>query len=305
MIENNAIVILEDLNFGFKRGRFAIEKQVYQNFEKALITKLNYLVFKDIQDYKMPGSVLNGYQLTDKFVSFDKMGKQTGALFYVPAAYTSKIDPTTGFANLFNTRKCTNVESRKVFLMTFDAINYDAMRKSFAFTFDYAKFQTSAKSFQNKWTVYTAQKRLVFNPLTRQDTTVNPTQMIVDALNKHGVSLSEGFDLKAYLQNTEAIKANAEFFKTIFTALEYTLQMRNSNTISGEDYIESPVLNKSGEFFHSSEDNPALPIDADANGAYHIAMKGLFLLLNVFNQGKKDLKIEHQAWFEFMQKRNM
>ena len=135
--------------------------------------------------------------------------------------------------------------------------------------------------------------------------TVNPTQMIVDALNKHGVSLSDGFDLKAYLQNTDAIKANAEFFKTIFTALEYTLQMRNSNTISGEDYIESPVLNKAGEFFHSSKDNPVLPIDADANGAYHIAMKGLFLLLNVFNQGKKDLKIEHQAWFEFMQKRNM
>ena len=305
MVENNAIVILEDLNVGFKRGRFAIEKQVYQNFEKALITKLNYLVFKEIQDYNTAGSVLNGYQLTDKFVSFEKMGKQTGALFYVPAAYTSKIDPTTGFANIFNTRKCTNVESRKVFLMTFDAINYNAVRKTFAFSFDYAKFQTSAKSFQNKWTVYTSQKRLVFNPLTRQDTAVNPTQMIVDALNKRGVSLSDEFDLKAYLQNTDAIKANAEFFKTIFIALEYTLQMRNSNSSSGEDYIESPVLNKSGEFFRSSEDNPALPIDADANGAYHIAMKGLFLLLNVFNQGKKDLKIEHQAWFEFMQKRNM
>ena len=48
MIENNAIVVLEDLNFGFKRGRFKVERQVYQKFEKMLIDKLNYLSFKDV-----------------------------------------------------------------------------------------------------------------------------------------------------------------------------------------------------------------------------------------------------------------
>jgi CRISPR-associated protein Cpf1 len=47
IIEYNAIVVLEDLNFGFKRGRFKVEKQVYQKFEKMLIEKLNYLAFKD------------------------------------------------------------------------------------------------------------------------------------------------------------------------------------------------------------------------------------------------------------------
>ena len=41
IIEHNAIVCLEDLNSGFKRGRFKVEKQVYQKFEKALIDKLN------------------------------------------------------------------------------------------------------------------------------------------------------------------------------------------------------------------------------------------------------------------------
>ena len=47
IIEHNAIVVLEDLNKGFKRGRFKVEKQVYQKFEKALIDKLNYLCFKN------------------------------------------------------------------------------------------------------------------------------------------------------------------------------------------------------------------------------------------------------------------
>ena len=41
ILEYNAIVILEDLNFGFKRGRFKVEKQVYQKFEKTLIDMLN------------------------------------------------------------------------------------------------------------------------------------------------------------------------------------------------------------------------------------------------------------------------
>ncbi|WP_461252327.1 hypothetical protein, partial [Treponema sp. R8-4-B8] len=40
-----AIVVLEDLNFGFIRGRQKVEKSVYQQFEKALIDKMNYLVF--------------------------------------------------------------------------------------------------------------------------------------------------------------------------------------------------------------------------------------------------------------------
>ena len=45
-IENNAIIVFEDLNSVFKRGRFKIEKQIYQKFEKMLIEKLNYLMLK-------------------------------------------------------------------------------------------------------------------------------------------------------------------------------------------------------------------------------------------------------------------
>jgi CRISPR-associated protein Cpf1 len=46
MVEENAIVVMEDLNQGFMRGRQKVERQVYQKLEKMLIDKLNYLVFK-------------------------------------------------------------------------------------------------------------------------------------------------------------------------------------------------------------------------------------------------------------------
>ncbi|HRF58009.1 MAG TPA: type V CRISPR-associated protein Cas12a/Cpf1, partial [Campylobacterales bacterium] len=83
MAEHNAIVVLEDLNFGFKRGRFKVEKQVYQKFEKMLIDKLNYLVDKQKSPSEI-GGVLKALQLTNKFESFEKMGKQSGFLYYVP-----------------------------------------------------------------------------------------------------------------------------------------------------------------------------------------------------------------------------
>ena len=53
---------MEDLNYGFKTGRFKVERQVYQKFETMLIEKLHYLVFKD-REVCEEGGVLRGYQL--------------------------------------------------------------------------------------------------------------------------------------------------------------------------------------------------------------------------------------------------
>ena len=65
-----------------------------------MIDKLNYLVFKT-KDANQVGGLYKALQLTNKFTSFKELGKQSGFLFYVPAWNTSKIDPVTGFVNLF------------------------------------------------------------------------------------------------------------------------------------------------------------------------------------------------------------
>lgn len=46
LVEYNAIVVLEDLNPGFIRGRQKIERNVYEQFERMLIDKLNFYVDK-------------------------------------------------------------------------------------------------------------------------------------------------------------------------------------------------------------------------------------------------------------------
>lgn len=301
IVENNAVVFLEDLNFGFKRGRFCIEKQVYQKFEKALIEKLNYLVFKD-RDATAAGGLLNGYQLTEKFESFKKLGKQTGVLFYIPAAYTSKIDPTTGFSNLFNLKSCSSAKGIKEFFSKFDSITYDARRDAFAFAFDYGNFKTGQESFKKDWTVYSASRRLVYDKQEKAEKEINPTAIIKDKLREAGAVLTDGYDLKAFMSAVEPSSCTG-FFKSVFYAFERTLQMRNSRASTNEDYIESPVLNKDGEFFDSRKADASLPHDADANGAYHIALKGI-CALSAMKDGKMQ-KLDHKDWFMFAQRRHL
>ena len=301
MVKYNAIVVLEDLNGGFKRGRSAIEKQVYQKFEKAMIDKLNYLVFKDSEPLSL-GGALRGYQLADKFESFEKLGKQTGFIYYVPAAYTSKIDPTTGFTNIFDFKKCTSAEGIKKFFNLFDSIKYSETDKAFIFAFDYNKFDTRFPSWNSKWEVYSASRRLVFNKDVKTDVEINPTNVIIDALVKRGVAITDEFNLGLYLKETDATRENAGLFKSVFYAFERTLQMRNSSAKTGEDYIESPVKNSSGGFFDSRKCGKELPENADANGAYHIALKGFMMVKELKTKETPKLAIKNEAWLEFVQR---
>ena len=95
------------------------------------------------------------------------------------------------------------------------------------------------------------------------------------------------------------------FFKSLFYAFENTLRMRNSNAETEDDYILSPVAVNGKQFCTTDEANKGkdangnwlskLPVDADANGAYHIALKGLYLLNN-----PQTKKIENEKWFQFM-----
>ena len=311
MVENNAIVVMEDLNFGFKRGRFAVERQVYQKFENMLIEKLNYLVFKD-KAVNESGGVLNAYQLTDKSANVSDVGKQCGWIFYVPAAYTSKIDPKTGFANLFITKGLTNVEKKKAFFEKFDAVRYDEKEECFVFSIDYSKLCDNA-DYQKKWDVYTRGERLVYSKKENKTFSVKPTEKLKEIFNDKGINWKNEENFLHSILSVDAEKANAPFFDELLRSFNTSLQMRNSipNSSNAEDdYLISPIKAEDGTFFDSREQfslgkDAKLPIDADANGAYHIALKGLYLLKNNFNQNDKGYieNISNADWFKFVQEK--
>ena len=289
VVKYNAIVVLEDLNFGFKRGRFNVERQVYQNFEKMLIQKLNYLAFKKDAPSPDYGNVWNGLQLTAPFTSFKDLGKQSGWLFYVPAGYTSKIDPETGFVNLFNMNK--PAIDYKTFFGSFIEICYkDDM---FYFTFDYSneKFNTVRTDYTNVWTLSTHGERIVRDKGELRE--IQLTRKFKDFFSGDGVNipLSE--------VSVERIKLlEEEKQKELFGLFKLLLKMRNTN--GQEDFIISPVAGENP--FKTGQSNNMGLTDADANGAYNIALKGLYWVYNNFPVEDKYLKyIKDTDWFEFIQ----
>lgn len=301
MVQYNAIVVLEDLNMGFMRGRQKVEKQVYQKFEKMLIDKLNYLVDKKKHSTEL-GGTLYAYQFTNKFESFQKMGKQSGLLYYVPAWNTSKMDPVTGFVNLFDTRY-ENMEKAKTFFNKFDCITYNAHKDYFEFAFDYNKFTVKAEGTQTQWTICTNEERIeTFRNAEKNSQWDNREIVLTNAFIK--LFDQYGIDYKTNIKEAISLQSEKVFFERLLHLLKLTLQMRNSITGTDIDYLISPVANCEGEFYDSRTASTTLPQNADANGAYNIARKGMWVVEQIKETAdlkKLKLAISNKEWLGFVQ----
>lgn len=306
MIEENAIVVMEDLNQGFIRGRQKVERQVYQKLEKMLIDKLNYLVFKN-KEHNAAGGLLTAYQLSSKFESFKSMGKQSGFLFYVPAWNTSKIDPSTGFVD-FLKPKYENIEQARSFIKKFETIRFDARNNYFEFTFDYNDFNTKAEDTKTSWSVCTkGNERYTWNSTLNMGKgsmeMIDVTEKLQLLFGGANIPFAGGNNLITEITEQE----NAAFYKQLLKLLSVTLNLRHSNGKTGneeQDYILSPVSGEQGVFFDSRKADDTLPKDADANGAYHIALKGLWALEQIKNADdlkKVKLAITNKEWLQFVQ----
>ncbi len=305
VVKYDAVIALEDLNYGFKQSRIKVEKSVYQKFEKMLIDKLNYLVDKNLNPSDL-GGLLQAYQLTEKFESFKTMGKQNGFIFFVPPYLTSKIDPTTGFVDLLKP-KYINEEKSKNFIGKFKSIKYDEKEDLFSFSFDYSNFEKSNADYKKRWTIYTYGERI----WTYKDKNgkfvseeIHLTQEWKNLFSSVGINLQTS-ELKEEILK----QSGKEFYERFYKLLRLTLQMRNSKTASKEDYLISPVKNKDGGFYDSRNYNDAskLPANADANGAYNIALKALWAIDNIKNStedlSKVNLSIKNNDWLQYVQQK--
>ncbi len=301
MVEYNAIVVLEDLNPGFMRGRQKIERQVYEKFEKMLIDKLNCYINKK-SDPTEEGGMLHALQLTNKFESFRKLGKQSGCLFYIPAWNTSKIDPVTGFVNLLDTHYETR-EKARVFFSTFKRISYNKEYDWFEFLFDYNDFTTKAEGTRTQWTLCTYGTRIRNFRNPQKNNQWDDEEVV---LTEQFKTLFNRYDINIYGNLKESIhgQTDAKFYKELMGLMKLLLQMRNSKTNSEVDYLLSPIADESGHFFDSRTSGSNLPENADANGAYNIARKGLWAIRKIQETPESEkisLAISNKEWLTFAQ----
>lgn len=312
MMRYNAIIVMEDLNPNFKRSRINIESQIYQKFEKALTDKLNYLVLKkdEVIDGKkiVKGDVQNGLQLTCPVPAIKDMKNQNGFIFYVWPQYTSQIDPITGFVSLFDTR-AKNIEGYLSFFKKFSAIRFNG--EDFEFTVDnYQQFcnQKDVMPF-NSFVITSRGVRLIkVKKGSRWETiTVEPTkqlyQLFENKIDIYG-------DIRAQITD---VNMSSDFYYELMLIFKSIVQLRSSKSgDSSIDYILSPILLDDGTTFDSYQqkileengERALLPIDADANGAYHIALKGLMALDTITSDGKIKISNKNSDWFMFIQKKD-
>lgn len=321
-IKHNAIIVFEDLNMRFKQIRGGIEKSVYQQLEKALIDKLSYLVNKGEKDSKQAGYLLKAYQLSAPFETFQKIGKQTGILFYTTASYTSRIDPVTGWRpNLYLKRG--SAENNKKQILNFTKIKF--VNGRFELSYDLKEFTKNkdAKFADNtKWTVCSSVERF------RWDGKMNSsnggyihykdvTDELEELFGRYQININ-GDILKQIENLDEKITENKKFFSKFIYLFSLICQIRNTDDSDSakkeekDDFILSPVE----PFFDSRKSNEkSLPTNGDDNGAFNIARKGIITLKKIdewvrenkflVNKGKKEkyspnLFISNQEWDNFI-----
>ena len=301
MVEYKAIVVLEDLNMGFIRGRQKIERSVYEQFEHMLIDKLNFYVDKK-KDANVPGGLLHGFQLANKFESFGKLGKQSGCLFYIPAWNTSKIDPVTGFVNFLPDTRYENIDKSRIFFSKFDSIRYNEEKDWFEFTFDYNNFHKKLEGTKTKWTLCTYGTRIrTFRNPDKQNQWDNEEIVLTDEFKK--VFANADINIKGNLKESICSLTERKNLEPLMQLMKLLLQLRNSMINSEIDYMLSPV-SENGVFYDSRSCGSNLPIDADANGAYNIARKGLWVLRQIQNSNPNDklrLTLSNKEWLQFVQ----
>lgn len=307
IIKYDAIVVLENLNRGFMQKR-GLENNVYQKFEQMLLDKLSYYVDKTKQPEE-PGGALHAYQLSDTYANFNSLSKnamvrQSGFVFYIPAWLTSKIDPVTGFASFLKFHRDDSMATIKSTISKFDCFKYDKECDMFHIRIDYNKFSTSCSGGQRKWDLFTFGDRILAERNTMQNSryvyqTVNLTSEFKNLF------ATKDIDFSGNLKDSICKIEDVGFFRKLSQLLSLTLQLRNSNAETGEDFLISPVADKDGNFFDSRNCPDSLPKDADANGAYNIARKGLMLveqLKRCEDVSKFKPAIKNEDWLDYVQR---
>lgn len=318
-IANPTYIILEDLNTEMKRGRQKIEKQVYQKFEVALAKKLNFVVDKTAKENET-ASVGKALQLTPPIANYQDIEnkKQFGIMLYTRANYTSVTDPLTGWRKTIYLKKGSEEFIKKEILENFTDIGFDGK--------DYY-FEYIEKHAGKKWKMYSGSDgvslpRYQNNKKQMEDNAVwEPEKVDVTVLlDELFIDFDKEKSLRTQLVNNEhQLNKISSRKETAWDSLRYVIDtiqhIRNTGkTDSDSNFLYSPVRDENGIHYDSRKyhDNKELPGDADANGAFNIARKGLIMDAHIkqwIKDGSKvkdlDLFVSDEEWDLWLLNRNL
>lgn len=278
---DKSVIVLENLNTGFKDLRKKIDRQVYNKLEYWILKKLNYICEKS--------SVDKWVQLTpyfyDKSLTKDKIdaSKQLWIVFYINPAYTSQVCPNCWFMkSWYGINVDTKLE--KIERQLKDKIKEIVYMKEkdvykiFFFNIDKTKTITLFSS------VDRLKRRRKTEEKKRTTEEFNLTEQLFSIFGKEEWNLFEKF---------LSSRPDLTKLRSLWECINTLIQLRNSNTESEAlkqnieiDFISCPhCLYDSRKIDSINESwkrrNISFLKNADANGAYHIAIKWKIMVDNI------------------------
>jgi CRISPR-associated protein Cpf1 len=314
MIEHEAIVVLENLNIGFKQGRSKIERNVYNQLENALLSKLQYIVDKTkLADE--PFGIKNGVQLTPADIAPGDVrmsGNQMGFVFYVDPSYTSAVDPVTGYRQQMRLNEKIKCSNFATFISSaFNDIKYN--KGDVIFTFSWEKLAKTVNNLSKDkyinddlkkdlisskvWTITANVDRVVWDKNANggrgQNKKLNVQKELELLFEEYNIKLDR--DLKTQISKANFSSKDVKRFCYLFNLIN---KIRNS--ADDRDDIISPVI---GGLDSRKDKFQGFEWNGDANGAYNIARKGAILLNRLYNttEGEKfDKKVSRKDYDTFI-----
>ena len=292
-IKEPTYIVLEDLSVPMMQSRQKVEKQVYQKFEVALAKKLNFVIDKNAKENEL-ASVGKALQLTPPISNYQDIEnkKQFGVMLYTRANYTSVTDPVTGWRKTVYLKKGSEEHTRKAILESFSEIAFDGKDYYFEYTEEHAG---------KTWRLYSGKDgkslpRFQNNKKLENDKAIWEPESVdlVSLLDELFKDFDKTKSLRMQIENSEHSLCKISTRKeTAWDSLRYVIDtiqhIRNTGkTETDSNFLYSPVRDENGIHFDTRDhDNTDLPADADANGAYNIARKGIIMDAHI-KQWKKD-----------------
>lgn len=296
-VEENAIIVMEDLNSWFKNWRKKIERQIYQNFELALAKKLNFVVNKNLEKDKI-WWLYKALQLTPKIENFQDIKTQTWIIFYTWSYYTSITCPCCGFRkNIY--QKYENEIKFKNFIKN-NILDIKSENENFIIKYKIDEKVDSKKNVLEKTEFELKTKNQIRFQFIKSDKSkwwkiekINITESFENLFKRYNLNFS---DLKNEILNWEG---EVQLYKDFIFLFNLLLQLRNSEIWDNWWFISCPncEFNSENWFFW-------FDYNWDANWAYNIAKKWK-IIINKIRKDEKNLWITNVEWDNFLFKNNL
>ncbi len=274
------VIAMERLDMDFKTGRQAFEKNVYEQFERDLVSRLSFLADKNEADRF--GTVL---QLANPGKTEIERTRfpQNGILFLMNPAHVSKTDPLTGFVNRLNLHFGKIAEAEAI-IDRFDGFRFNPQSGRFVLTFHYDKAAPEKEAGDGKktWNIETYGERVEQEQVedAPAGTYADKVTVLTDAMQKlldgAGIDWKDGKDLLAGLKGR-----GTEFYRSFFDLLRLTMRCTNWYNNTREFRIVGCTANAAGQFYDSRRAPERLPKDGDTLAAWNIARKAHIVLKNI------------------------